>query len=165
MEIRKRLPNDRKAKRFGKGEFIVKLITYDLYKKWGILNPVYKKKNKYKDYKKIVELIIGEISAEIVNNNLGVRLPFYNGNICVKYIDIMKKKIINDNLSNQVEKDVPHLNWNSSDKVAKIIWSISKDQRYNKMLNYFGFEPTREIRHLTYEKLIESPEIFKTNRN
>jgi len=157
--------NDRKAKRFGKKTFIKKLFTYEHFSTWVKLNPEFKEKIKYKDYLKICKIIINEYSDQIVNNNLGVRLPYYMGSICVKYIDEITKTIIDQKTSDYVNKNIPFLNWNSSGKVAKIIWSTSNDQRFNRMLKYFSFEPCRKMKSKVFQKLKEYPEIFKTNRN
>lgn len=151
---------DRKAPRMSKAEFTYDVLTKELYEKWKKENPKFKHfsfSQFEKEWLNIAQLIWKECSE----NTDGVRLPFFTGEIAVKYVTSYKQPIDNND---NVPNEIAHLNWNSNGRLAKIVWTIQYSRKFNKYCRLFCFQAYREFQQRVSKALNETPEIFKHNR-
>lgn len=163
MEVKHvRLKNDRKAPRFGKAEFTYHVVSKKLYSEWKKENPKYEHYT-YKEFKGIWDKITQEIHNQVVTNEDGVRLPFYNGDLKLKLV-ITNLVMRDQHNSLELQKEVKHLNWNTNKKPAKICWTIKFAQMRNKWIKLYGSAIDRKFSKKAYYALQDHPEIFSTAR-
>lgn len=153
---------DKSAPRMGKKEFSIHLITKELYKKFINLHPEYKSM-KYSDFKDYWEDIAFTIRSETVMNPLGVKLHYYLGETKTQFLPY-KFKSVNIDASIEAGELIGNLNISTRGKVAKIKWERRQAVRFNKVLQFYGFEPDRKINTLAAKYVPENPEKIRTSR-
>lgn len=150
------------APRMGKKEFSSHVITKEIYKKFLEQHPEYKKM-KWNDFKEYWGDITQTIRSESVINPLGVKLGYYLGEIKVQFLPY-KFKPMNIDGSNQLGEKITFLNISTKGKVAKIKWERRWAVRFNKMLQFYGFEPDRKINDIAKVYVPENSEKIRTSR-
>lgn len=150
---------DKKAPRFGKGKFSTSIINKKaLHKKFIQKNP------QYKDvpWEKIVSIwdnITDEIKNQVVTNPLGVKLRYYLGDLKLQYVPYkLKATTLN---GEEILRDV---NIHSRGKVAILKWERRNVVKYNKWLQYFAFDPIRNLQISASNAIFNNPEKFRTAR-
>lgn len=146
-----------------KAQFSTQLITKDLWKEFIKKFPEYKEM-KWDEFYEGWKDIAQTIREEAVYNPLGVKMGSYTGEIKLQYLPY-KFKADDPFLSEQMGEKVQNVNLVTGGKVAKIKWERRWAVRFNKMLQFFGFEPTREINHMAAEHTKENPEKIRISRN
>lgn len=150
---------DKKAPRFGKGDFSKVIINKEnLYKKFLKKFPQYKDKS----WDEVLDAwlsITDEIKNQVTTNPLGVKLKFYIGDLKLQYVPYKMKALVH----NQGEL-VRELNLHSRDKVAVLKWERRNVVRYNKWLQYFAFDPARDMQIAASNAIYDNPEKFRTSR-
>ena len=150
--------NKKKAPRLAKREFTFDIVTKELYNEWCEENPEYSLT--FKEFEEIWSKI-GKNIWEITSNHTdGVRLPFYTGDIAIKYVN----SYVIPTEKNNTNGDIPQLNWNTNGKLGKIVWNITHARWFNKECKLFCFHAYREWKSRVNKALRENPEIFKSNR-
>lgn len=134
-------PNNVKAPRFGKSEFTYQVVRRELWEQW--------KKDthntlSFNEFKKIWVFIAEEICRQVVQNAQGVKLPFFNGEISLKYVE-MKKAPLSVKASQAAGKPVPYLDWHTDRRPGKICWIIREAVRRNRWVSLYGFAPCRAL--------------------
>ena len=121
--------------RFRPTNYTKKVISKELYEKWIKQYPEYSNYS-FKDFKKFWETIASQYKKVITSNPHGVRLSFYMGDISLKYVFFTE---VNRNykLSNQINEPVGHLNFITSGKPGKIVWSVDYARKFNAELPLF----------------------------
>lgn len=163
MEEKKRIPvkpNDLKAPRFSKAEFIHEVVNRKLYETW--------KKDtgnthSFKEFQSIWRAIAGVVREQVVNNPHGVRLPFFNGDILANYYQHLNRHT-NRPASQQVGYLIPELDWHSNQKQGKVVWSIRHARKQHRWLILFAFEPCRKLKRAVATGFKTHPEIYKYSR-
>lgn len=153
---------DNHKPRFRQNKFFTQAVSEDTYNIWKNNNPELSSKiNSYNSFLKYWKYISNAIITEVCNNPLGVKLPYYCGELSVKYIgadmkpyDIKKSQLL--------EKKVEHLNWNSAEKLGKIVWNTERASRFSAMIKYYGFKGVRKFNVEVNNAFNDHPEIFKT---
>lgn len=153
---------NKKSPRMGKKEFSTHLITKELYKKFIKQHPEYKKM-KWDEFKQTWEEIAATIRSEAVINPLGVKLGYYLGEIKTQFLPY-KFRPLNSEGSNEAGEKVTFLNISTRGKVAKIKWERRWAVRFNKMLQFYGFEPDRKMNAIAKKYVPENPEKIRTSR-
>ena len=150
---------DKKAPRFGKGDFSKVIINKEnLYKKFIKNFPQFKDKS----WEEILEawlLVTDEIKNQVTTNPLGVKLKFYIGDLKLQYVPYKMKS-----LTYGEGEFIRQLNLHSRDKVAVLKWERRSVVRYNKWLQYFAFDPARDLQRAASNAIYENPEKFRTSR-
>ena len=150
--------NDRKAPRLGKAEFSTNIVNVELYKAWAHDNPDYQLT--YKEFILVWDEIVESIRTEVTINPMGIRLPFYTGDIIVQFLP-NKVKSIDQEVSNQEKENLPFLNIITKGKVAKISWIRKHAIKFNTRIILFAFQQSRVINKKLAEVLWNTPEIFR----
>ncbi len=155
--------NDRKAPRMRKGEFSTNVVSKELWRKFKTEFPEYKKISWEEFYQLWVD-IAQTIREECVTNPLGVKLGSYTGELKLQYLPYKFEAtdIIASNASGSL---VNHLNLVSTGKVAKIKWERRWAVKFNKMLQFFAFQPNRDIDILAKDYMTKNPERVRMSRN
>lgn len=154
--------NDRKAPRMKKSKYSSRIIGQDLWKQFIAQNEEYSKMT-YQEFTKLWDDIAQTIRTETVTNPLGVKLGGYTGELKLQWLP-NKFEATNHTLSTELGEKVNHLNISGKGKVARLKWERRWAVKFNKMLQYFAFEPTREINKLAKEYIDENPEKLRVAR-
>ena len=148
-----------KKTRFTNKKYKTSIVSYALYQKWVKKYPEYSH-IKFQGFKDLLKDLLNKYKEEILTNTHGVRLPFYLGDISIKYVDMEN---INPSASLEVGKEVKYLNFQSFRKAAKILWVIKHARKFNRFLKYMAFKPHTSIRKEAKSKIIENPGMFKNS--
>lgn len=155
--------NDRKAPRMRKGKFSIQVITRELWTKFRKDFPEYK--NKTDNELNSLWLDLADvIKEEIVTNPLGVKLGSYTGELKVQYLPY-KLESPNHAVSAELGEEVNHLGLITGGKTPKIKWERRWAVKFNKMLQFFAFDPHRDINRRLNDYLEKHPEQFRVARN
>ncbi len=154
--------NDRSAPRMRKAEFSQQVVTKDLWRQFKKNYPEYKKM-RWEDFKGFWGEIADTIRTEVVTNPLGVKLGSYTGELKLQYLR-PSFKAVDQALSNELGKEVNHVNLVSKGKVAIIKWERRWAVKFNKMLQFFAFTPNREINTLAKDYTDKNPEKLREAR-
>lgn len=152
---------DLNRKRFRDTKFSNNLITIELYHSWQKQYPQFKDKIKgFSSFKKIWKKLMLKYMTYSIDNSMGVRLPFYCGDLSIQYINI-EYEALDIYKAREINQTVPFLNWNTQDRLAKIIWCIKHAGKFNKYLPFIAFQGNSQFKKLTSKSLQEKPEIYK----
>lgn len=162
-QIRPVYSNDRKAPRMKKAAYITNVFTKDLWKKFIAEHPEYKNLT-WKEFHDKWMHIAQTIREEAVVNDLGVKLGSYTGELKVQYMphkftDVDQTKI------EELGEKVNHINLVTKGKIAKVKWERRWAVKFNRMLQFFAFNSTREIHTLAKKHIDAYPEKLRTARN
>jgi len=123
--------NDRKAPRMRKAEFSKMVVTNELFKKF---------KKEFPEYKRY----------EAIYNPLGVKLGSYLGELKMQFIPY-KFKAVDRGKSDEVGEKIHHLNIETKGKVPRIKWERRHAVKFNKILQFYAFDETRDVKTLAAE--------------
>ena len=154
--------NDKNAPRMRKGAFSQHILTKELYETFIEKMPEYKDVT-WHEFRKIWDDISQTIREEVITNPLGVKLPKYTGELKLQYLPY-KYKALDHNTSQKIGEKVNHLNIDEKGKVGKIKWERRWAVKFNKMLQFFAFEPVRELNIMAKSHIDESPESLRMSR-
>ena len=153
---------DNNKPRFRQNKFFTQAVCEETYIKWKESNPDLSSKiNSYNSFLKYWKYIANGVVEEVCNSSFGVKLPYYCGELTIKYIGADLKPF-NIKKSQELDKKVEHLNWNSSEKLGKIVWNTERASRFNAMIKYYGFKGVRKFNVEVNSALNDHPEMFKT---
>jgi len=154
--------NDRKAPRMRKGEFSKMVVTKELHQRFIKEFPEYKDmkwKEFYDNWLEIAE----KVRHEAVNNPLGVKLGSYTGELKVQYIPYKMEIIARGESERQGEEVHPH-NFDSKGKPARVKWERRWAVKFNKMLQFYAFDETRELTKAASEYIVKNPTKIRAAR-
>lgn len=148
--------------RYRPTKYTKKVISKELYKKWLQKYPEYSKCS-YRDFCNYWKMIVEEYKDSICNTTHGVRLPFYMGDTTLKYVQSTN---INRNYkhSNEIKQPVGHLNFITSGKNGKIVWSVDYARKFNRELPLIGFQGCRDLTTKATNSFRETPELFRITK-
>lgn len=155
--------NNKKGPRMRKGKYSKNMISKELWRDFRKAFPEYKEmsdKELSKRWKEIAELI----RQEAIFNPLGTKLGSYTGELKYQYLP-NKFKAKDSHTSSQEGRDINHTNLVTKGKVGKIKWERRWAVNFNKMLQFYGFEPTREMHELSKQHTDSNPEQIRMARN
>lgn len=154
--------NDRTAPRMRKAKYATQIIDASLWKQLKKQYPEYKGKT-IKELNSLWNDIAFSIREEVVENPLGVKLGSYTGELKLQYLP-SKFKAENKGISEQIGERVNYTNLLTRGKVVKLKWERRWAVKFNKMLQFFAFSPTRELIHLSKNKVDMDPEKIRVSR-
>lgn len=147
--------NDRKAPRMRKGEFSKMVVTKELFSKFIKEFPEHKGM-KWEDFYNNWLDIAEKIRYEAVNNPLGVKLGAYTGELKVQYIPY-KMEILSKEETAKAGEPVYVQNFESKGKPARVKWERRWAVKFNKILQFYAFDETRELTKAAHEYIIKNP--------
>lgn len=151
-----------KMPRLGKKEFATTVLSHDLYKRAISESPEFAHLS-WKEFQKIWVEIAEELKNEICTNPLGVKLPFFLGDLKVQYLPY-KRENQDALLSAQLGEPIPHLNLHSKGKAGKLIWERKDARRFNRSLDLWAFEAADLFEDQVGSALKQSPDKFRISR-
>lgn len=156
--------NDRKAPRMKKGKFSIHIINKELY--WNFIydNQEYEKIT-WDEFRDLWDDIATTIREEVVENPLGVKLPKFIGEIKVQYVPSRNHEHIDNTTSAELGYKVKHMGVVNGGKGGKVKWERRWAVKFNKMLQFFAFQPTRNLSKLAGKKFDKDPEKIRMSRN
>lgn len=155
--------NDRKAPRMRKAKFSKMVITKELFKRFKEEYIEYKDMSWdefFQNWKDIAETI----RHETIYNPLGTKLEKFTGELKLQYLPY-KFKANSFNDSEELGEKVNFLNITTRGKVAKLKWERRWAVRYNKMLQFYAFNETRELKEMAKNYILSNPNGLRTSRN
>jgi len=155
--------NDRKAPRMKKGKFSKMVVSKELWKRFTEEFPEYKDmpwKEFYNTWLEIAEII----RTEAITNPLGVKLGSYTGELRLQYLP-HKFKAVDRYTSNQLGEVVNFINLDEKGKVPKIKWERRWAVKFNKMLQFYAFDETRQMNRLAKDYIDKHPDKLRVSRN
>lgn len=155
-------PVNKKAPRMGKGEFSYHVVSRKLHEKFLQAHP--DSNISWQEFQKLWIDITDTIRTETVYNPLGVRLAYYLGELKVQYLPY-KFGTVDKKASEELGVEVNNLHIHSKGKDIKVKWERRWAVKFNRMLQFYAFEPDRKICHLASKHTYESPEKLRVSRN
>lgn len=154
---------DLNAPRMKKGEFSTRVITKDLWKRFISDYPEYRSLT-LAEFKALWEDIAQTVREQTVFNPLGVKLGARIGELKYQYLPYKFKA---DNIAGSIKlgRPVTHLNIVNKGKVGKVKWERRWAVKYNKMLQFYAFEPDRKTRIIAKKYTDENPDLIRMARN
>jgi hypothetical protein len=155
--------NDRKAPRMKKGQFSKMVVTKDLWKRFREEFPEYEAIT-WRDFYDTWLEIAERIRHHCIYNPLGVKMGAYTGELKFQYLphDYESRDFRTSEL---LGHKVKHLNLAQKGKVPKIKWERRWAVKFNKILQFYAFDETREINNLAYKYIEEESPELRTSRN
>lgn len=153
---------DRNAPRMRKAKYSTNVITNELWRDLKKKYPEYKGKTNAQ-LNKIWNELAQTIREETVTNPLGVKLGSYTGELKLQYLPY-KFEAEDHGMRQKLGETILHTNLVTKGKVAKLKWERRWAVRFNKMLQYFAFSPTREMTDLAKKYIDENPEKVRVAR-
>lgn len=154
---------DRKAPRMKKGKFSKMVVTKELWKNFTETYEEYKDMSWVDFYKGWLE-IAETIRFEVINNPLGVKLEKFTGELKLQYLP-HKFKGEDKRASEEIGEKVDHMNIVTRGKVAKLKWERRWAVKFNKMLQFYAFDETREMNKMAKEYIDANPNSLRIARN
>lgn len=148
--------------RFRSEKYTKKIITKELYEKWIKKYPEYSKFS-FKEFKNFWKTLSDKYIKTVCETPHGVKLGLNLGEIALKYI-ISQNTNRNYNSSKLANEDVGHLNFGTSGKNGKIVWSIAQVRKINTELPLIAFQACRNFTIKAGEAFSETPELFKISK-
>ena len=155
--------NDRKAPRMKKGQFSKMVITKDLWKRFREEYPEYEGLE-WKDFYSTWLDIAERIRYHAIYNPLGVKLGSYCGELKFQYLP-HKFKAKDHHTSEKEGEKKEFLNISQKGKVPKIKWERRWAVKFNKMLQFYAFDETREIYNLAKVYMNDYADKLRVARN
>lgn len=148
--------------RYRPTKYTKKVITKDLYSKWIKEYPEYSIYS-YKDFYNFWILLSKEYIDTIVTNTHGVRLSFYMGDLSLKYVTSSN---LNRNYKKSIEAKTPtgHLNFITSGKNGKIVWSVDYARKFNSELPLIAFKSCRNFTIKAASAFKNTPELYRITK-
>lgn len=143
---------DVKAPRFGKKGFIYHVVNRKLYDQWAKEN---KDALSWNEFKEVWTYIAEEIIHEVTTNPLGVRLPFYNGDLSTNYVEMLNR---------HRNQGVKCLDWHSNKRQGKVVWAVRNAAKKHRWISFFAFQPCRELKTAAAAAFMNNPDIFRFTR-
>lgn len=146
-----------------KGEFSKSIVTKELWRAFKKEHPEHKKMSwdEFYEYWNDMAQIIRE---EVISNPLGVKLGCYTGELKLQFLPY-NYKAKNNSLTAELGEEVNHVNLITKGKVARIKWERRWAVKFNKILQFFAFEPTRELNKMAVKYIDDHPEKPRVARN
>lgn len=134
--------NNRNAPRMKKGKYSKNIVSTDAWKRFKAAFPEHN--ITWKDFYSAWCDIAETVRTEAVENPLGVKLGSYTGELKVQFTP-KKIETLDVLTSEEVGEGLGFLNLNTRDKVIKVKWERRWAVRFNRFLQFFAFDPVREI--------------------
>lgn len=142
--------------RLGKGEFSTSVLSKELWKNSKI-------DITWQQFNNILVEIMEEIKREVCNNPLGVKLPFFLGELKIQYLPY-RAETQDTKTSQQIGEVVPYLNLHSKGKIGKLVWERKQARKFNASLDMWAYEPAKYFEEAVANALQTNPDKFRIAR-
>lgn len=149
--------NNRTAPRFNARKFRKNIISEELYIKWKEQTGL---ELSFQEFKNIWNLIGDAITDGVTEERDGVALGASTGDLYIGYVPT-KKRPIDYKVSLQYEKAIKHENWNSSNKVGKIIYGTHDRKYIYRLSAWWAFKASRLFKNKVSAALTAYPQRYK----
>lgn len=152
--------NDRKAPRMKKAEFSINVVDRKLWRQ-------FKQKHRNISWEEFYQLwqdIAETIREEAIFNPLGVKLGQFMGELKFQYLP-HNPKMTDLGTSQLIGEEVNYVNLVTKGKTGKVKWERRWAVKFNRMLQFYAFEPTREIILMAKKRADEDPDSIRVARN
>lgn len=163
LEGRQVYSRDLNAPRMRKGKFSSSVITKELWKKFITTFKEYKDMTWLEFYQNWMD-IAQTIRNETIYNPLGVKLGSYLGELKLQYLPY-KFEAVDHSLSEKLGENVDYTNIVTKGKVAKIKWERRRAVKFNKVLQFYAFDETREMNNMVKSYILTNPDKVRVARN
>lgn len=135
-------PN-RKGKRFRKSAFIImnRSMLFEFKKMYSEHSDI-----SLKEFNHVVKSFSNEVIDSVIENRDGVILPEKIGQLLIVAFPRPNKKIIDFGKSNKTGVKHYHSNWDTDNKIAKIIYHNKVNNYGNRNSKFWGFLPSRNFK-------------------
>jgi len=106
-----------------------------------------------REFTSIVRAFNDAIVEEVIQNRDGVALPENIGKLSIITFSRPKKKIIDFGKSNETGQVHYHMNWNTDNRLCKIMFNYKVNNYGNKNGRFFGFIASREFKKRVSETI------------
>lgn len=154
--------NDRTAPRMKKARFTKTVVTKELWRRFCKEHPEHK--ITWKEFFQYWKDITAKLRHHAIYNPLGVKLGSYTGELKLQYLP-HKFKAPDHHTSNELGEKVNYLNIPSRSKVGKIKWERRWAVKFNKWLQFYAFDETRELNRMAKQHTTDNPEALRISRN
>lgn len=149
--------NNTSLPRLGKSEFSTNIVTSKLWKQSKLNISL-------EQFMQIWKSISTQIVHEVTTNALGVKLPFFTGELKVQYLPY-KMNTTDIPISTQIGEVVPQMYMLSKGKVGCVVWERKASRKFNRALDWYAFEESQEnFRDVVKRALLKNPEMFRVSR-
>jgi hypothetical protein len=145
-----------------KGKFSKMVVTKELHKRFCETYPEHKMT--WEQFYKLWQDIAAKIRYHTIRNPLGVKLGSYTGELKFQYLPY-KFKGKDYNGSEKAGESINHLNIISKGKTGKVKWERRWAVKFNKVLQFYAFDETRELNKMADKYASEFPELIRISRN
>lgn len=148
--------------RYRPTKYTKKVISKELYEKWKIAYPEYSQYS-FREFCSLWKMVAERYKEVVCESSHGVRLPFYMGDISLKYVTSTE---VNKNYKNsdEIKDSVGHLNFITSGKNGKVVWSVDYARKFNCELPLIGFQGCRDLTSKAASSFKENPELFRITK-
>lgn len=147
-----------------KGEFSSIIVNRETFKKFKDEFPEHKDIT-WKDFSELWGDIAETIRDQVITNPLGVKLSYYNGELKLQFVPNKIETGLNAKASYEIGERVNELNLNSRGKTCKVKWERRYAVKFNRMLQFFAFEPYRKLTKMASVYTDANVEKLRTARN
>ncbi len=155
--------NDTSAPRMPKAKFSKRIVTRELYSKFKKEHPEHKEMTWEEFYKKWQD-IAQTIRVESITNPLGVKLGSYTGELKFQWLP-HKFEAPDNHTSQEAGEKINQINLINKGKVGIIKWERRWAVKFNRMLQFFAFDATREMNKIADEYARSNSEKVRRARN
>jgi hypothetical protein len=149
-------------KRTGKKEFSINIICRENFEEFKKEYPEHKNME-YKEFIERWKEFTETLHVEVVTNPLGVKLGSYLGELKYQYLPY-KFKPTGYNTFAQTGQESPFTNLNTKGKVGIVKWERRWAVKFNKILQFYGFDPFRRMNMLAKAHTDENPHTIRMSR-
>lgn len=155
--------NDTSAPRMRKGEFSTRVITEKAWIKFRKTFPEYKKMS-WAEFQQLWADLAETIREEAITNPLGVKLGSFVGELKLQYLPY-KFRGVAPKLSSELGEKSYYINLSEKGKGAKIKWERRQAVKFNTMLQFYAFDPTRIMNKMARAHISKNPNSLRISRN
>lgn len=156
------IPN-KKAPRMRKGKFSTQVVTRDLFKRFKVAFPQYEAMT-WAEFFSSWEDIAQTIRVEAATNPLGVKLHAYIGELKTQYLPY-RFPVMDIPASFAEGYRIHRLTVATNGKTPRVKWERRWAVTKNVMLQFYAFEPCRELLSLASDYVDKHPEKIRVSRN
>jgi hypothetical protein len=108
------------------------------------------------------KVLAPEIRKEIGNNPLGIKLPYYLGEVKAQWLPYILKK--DKMVTKEGNTSFDKLDLTNGGKTMVVKWERRTAVRYTRMLQFYAFEADRKIKDIAKKREKETPEDIRVSR-
>jgi len=149
-------------KRTGKKEFSINIVCKENFEEFIKEYPEHKDLN-YSDFLQRWKELTETLHSEVITNPLGVKLGSYLGELKYQYLPY-KFKATGHNTFSETGEENNFVNLNTKGKIGVIKWERRWAVKFNKILQFYAFDPFRKMNTMAKAHTDENPHMIRMSR-